>query len=121
MIKIRSILIFTVSPSEHTIEFRQDSHILQFSLDAISQLRKSYDDAILYLDYFFGLEIRAFDRHTDWLKSSVGEKRYQDSIEKYGALYTNLIDDEKATFIGVSERWISDLKKEKGKNRGTRF
>lgn len=55
--------------------------------------------------------MRTAEQHTDWFKSSVGEKRHKDSLKKYGTLYSDLNDDEKGTFIGVSERWISDLKK----------
>lgn len=36
---ILSASTFTLTPSQHTIEFRQDSHINQFSLEAINELR----------------------------------------------------------------------------------
>jgi hypothetical protein len=41
---ILSASTFTLTPSEHTIEFRQDSHIIQFSLEAINQLRKTHEE-----------------------------------------------------------------------------
>lgn len=108
---ILSASTFTRKPSVHTIEFRGESHIVQFSIEAINQLIKTYDEALFYVDYFFGLEMRASEEHTRWLKSFVGEKRHTDSIKKYGQLYSNLTNSEKASFIGVSERWISNLKK----------
>lgn len=68
---ILSASAFTLTPSEHTIEFREDSHIIQFSIEAINQLKKTYDEALFYVDYFFGLEMRASEQHLEWLKSIV--------------------------------------------------
>src|SRR5690554_6783639 len=51
---ILSASVFTHTPSKHTIEFRGESHIIQFSIDAINQLRKSFDEALFYIDYFLG-------------------------------------------------------------------
>lgn len=108
---IFSASVFTDTPSEHTIEFRGNSHISLFSIDAIKDLRRTFDEAIYYMDYFLGMEMRAYDVHSFWLKSFPSHNRHIDSIEKYGDLYQGLQEDEKGSFIGVSKRWVSDIKK----------
>jgi CRP-like cAMP-binding protein len=108
---ILSAGVFTHTESEHTIEFKGESHIIQFSIDAINQLRKTFDEAMFYIDYFLGMEMRAYNEHIRWLKSFTSEKRNKDSIAKYGDLYKGLFEEEKGSFIGVSKRWLSDIKK----------
>jgi hypothetical protein len=106
---ILSPSVFTHTASEHTIEFRGDSHIIQFSIDAINQLRKTFDEALYYIDYFLGLEMRAADEHLLWQKSFTSQKHHTDAIQKYGKVYLNLNNHEKGSFLGVTEKWIRDI------------
>ena len=108
---IFSASAFTLTPSEHTIEFRQDSHIMQFSLEAINELRKTYDEALFYIDYFFGIEMEFSSQHIHWLKNTNAQKRYKDCMKKYGTLFSELTNAEKGYFIGISERRLADIKK----------
>lgn len=108
---ILSASVFTHTNSEHTIEFRGESRINQFSIDTINQLRTSFDEAMFYIDYFLGMEMKAYNEHIRWLKSFASHKRHIDSIQKYGNLYTNLTEVEKGSFIGIGKRWLSDIKK----------
>lgn len=106
---ILSPSVFTHQPSEQTIEFRKESHVIQFSIEAIQQLRKAFDEASFYIDYFLGMEMRSLEEHIVWLKSFISQKRHDDSMKKYGALYSDLTNTEKGTFLGISEKRVRDI------------
>lgn len=106
---ILSPSVFTHTKSEHTIELRGNSHIIQFSIDAINQLRKTFDEALFYIDYFLGMDMRASDDHSLWLKSFTSEKHHADSIKRYGKIYLDLTNPEKGSFLGVTEKRIRDI------------
>jgi CRP-like cAMP-binding protein len=106
---ILSPSVFTHTRSEHTIEFRGECHIIQFSIAAINQLRKTFDEALFYIDYFLGMEMRTYDEHSLWLKSFTSHKRHIDSIKKYGKIYLDLTNSEKGSYLGVTEKRIRDI------------
>ncbi len=106
---ILSASVFTHTNSEHTIEFRGESHINQFSIDTINQLRTTFDEAMFYIDYFLGMELRAYNEHIRWLKSFTSEKHHADSIKRFGKIYLDLTNPEKGSFLGVTEKRIRDI------------
>lgn len=106
---ILSASVFTGTPSGHTIELRGECHIIQFSIAAISHLRKTFDEALVYTDYFLGMEMRAREQHHLWLKSYTSKKRHADSIKKYGKVYLDLTNSEKGSYLGVTEKRIRDI------------
>lgn len=84
---------------------------LELDSQEIQKLREENLEMNYYFDQLTAEEIRYWQNQY-FMRQTVpdAQQRYSQAVEQYGKLFINLTDKDKASYIGVSERWILGLK-----------
>lgn len=84
---------------------------LEIDSKEIQILREENQNMNYYFDQLTAEEIRYWQDECFWRQSiTEAQQRYAHAIEQYGKIFINLTDRDKASYIGISERWIKNLK-----------
>lgn len=88
----------------------QDTITLELEGKEVEVLRRKYPQMNFYFDQFTAGEIRYWQDHSLWFQTTKTKERYYDTIDCYGKLFTDLNNKDQGSYLGASERYISDLK-----------
>src|SRR5690606_12160210 len=113
--KAKDIILYGVSeqllPIIHTeIFFTLESTVMEIQYEQLALLAQSHAEIWQFLHTLFLQEQDFWHRQNLWHKTKTAEERHLESIEHYGTLYLQLTDKLKASYLGVTERWVRNLK-----------
>lgn len=87
-----------------------DTVLLEINVKDMLKLIDQYPQLNCYLGLLTAEELRYWQNRSFELQVTVSAKRYENSVQKFGKLFLNLTDKIKASYIGVSEKWLRKLK-----------
>lgn len=101
---------FANEPSDMQIIFRKDTQVLELSLKKLQILKKEFDQIDRYIWYFHAQDNKFMTKYYNWLNEFNDEYKLKEFEQNYPDIQSLLLDKEKASYIGASERWYNSLK-----------